>query len=205
MGLFDSIFFVISPCINMETIRDERELLWHICETIGKNKVLKLTDILYNRKFDINDLINLTFYPKKEVAFRAAWILENLILAHPIAYINHIEDLFVNFKNIKNKSCLRHYTKILMHLTAPQADKLIKQKLEGIDMEPVIEYCFELIINKNTPVAVRSFASQTLFNLRCKHSWIAEVLTDQIKIMMDGGEPAIQAKGRKLLSYLDAD
>jgi hypothetical protein len=189
----------------METIHNQDELLLHISETIGKNKVLKLTDILYNRKFAIGDLINLTFYPRKEIAFRAAWILENLILLHPVKYVNDIETICAQFTRVNNKSCLRHYTKIIMHLTAPGADKQIKTKLESINMENVIERCFELLIDRGSPVAVKAFASQVLFNLRSRHTWIAGVLTDQIKIMMDGGEPAIRAKGRKLLSYLVCD
>jgi hypothetical protein len=188
---------------SIEIIKNRDELLRHIAETIGKNKVLKLTDILYNRKFAANDLIALTFYPKKEIAFRAAWILENLVLAHPLEYLDAFGQVCAGFPQITNKSVLRHYTKIIMHFTAPGADKQVKERLKLIDMEQVIERCFELLIDKNTPVAVRAFASQVLFNLRLRHSWIAEVLTDQVKIMMDGGKPGIQAKGRKLLSYLD--
>ncbi|MBW4891610.1 hypothetical protein KXQ82_17925 [Mucilaginibacter sp. HMF5004] len=189
----------------METIKDQQELLLHISETIGKSKVLKLTDILYNRNFAISNLVPITFHPKREIAFRAAWLLENLILSNPAKYVNDIEQICEAFPKVTNKSCLRHYTKTIMHLTAPQADKLVKSKLCTIDMEQVIERCFELIIDKNSPVAVKAFSSQVLFNLRCRHNWIAEVLTDQIKIMMDGGEPAIKAKGRKLLSYLVCD
>lgn len=189
----------------METIRNEEELLWHISETIGKNKVLKLTDILYNRMFDVKDLIHLTLVPEREIAFRASWILENLILCDPVRFINDLDYVIMQFFRIRNKSCQRHYSKILMHLTGPGVAKKIKHKLSETDMEPVAEHCFDLLIDPKTPVAVKAFCTQILFNLRLRYPWITELLTDQIKMMMNGGKPGLQAKGRKLLSYLVCD
>jgi hypothetical protein len=187
----------------VETIKDKDELLWHIAETIGKSKVLKLTDILHNRQFDIKDLIELTFIPEKEIAFRAAWILENLILSKPLKYIDELEYLLSLFPQIKNKSCQRHYAKIIMHLTGPAIDKAVKQKMESLNMEAIVEHSFDLLIEPKTPAAVKACASEILFNLRCRYHWIGEVLSEQLKIMMNGGQPSIQAKGRRLLSYLD--
>lgn len=183
---------------------DQDGLLRHISETIGKSKVLKLIDILYNRMFDVKDVIKLTFHPEKEIAFRAAWILENLLLTNPLRFIDDLDHLVAQFLKIKNKSCLRHYTKILMHLTGPKIDKAIKAKMENMDMEPVVERCFDLIIDPKVPVAVKVFACQVLFNLRIRYNWITEILTEQIRILMNGGKPAIQSKGRALLSYLQA-
>jgi len=185
-------------------ITDQDELLKHISKTIGKSKVLKLTDILYNRMFDVKAVIALTFYPEKEIAFRAAWILENLLLTDPLRFADDIDYLAAQFLKIKNKSCLRHYTKILMHLTGPKTDKAIKVKVETMDMEPVAERCFDLLIDTQTPVAVKVFACQVLFNLRTRYNWITEILTEQIHILMHGGKPAIQSKGRALLNQLQA-
>jgi hypothetical protein len=187
----------------VETIRNKEELLWHISETIGKSKVLKLTDILHNRQFNIHDLIEITFFKEREIAFRAAWILENLILTYPLRFVNDIEYILSLFPKVKNKSCQRHYTKIIMYLTGPRIDKQIKQKIDSVDMEAIIECCFDLLIEPKTPVAVKAFASEILFNLRCRYIWISEVLAEQLKIMIPGAKPGIQAKGRRLLSYLD--
>jgi hypothetical protein len=189
----------------VEIIKDKNELLFHISETIGKTKVLKLTDILYNRSFNVRDLIQLTYIHEKEVAFRAAWILENLVLTDPVRFINDLEYLLMQFPKVINKSCQRHYAKIIMTLTGPDMDKQVRKKLENMHMEPVVERCFDLLIDSKTPVGVKVHCSQLLFNMRLRYAWIADVLTDQMKFMMDGGNPAIQAKGRRLLSYLVVD
>lgn len=198
-----NFIFIIYSIV--ETIKDKDELLWHISETIGKSKVLKLTDILHNRQFDIKDLIELTFIPEKEIAFRAAWILENLVLSDPLRCIDDLEFLIAHFPKVKNKSCQRHYAKIIMHLTEPAMHKRIKQKLNAVDMENTVEHCFDLLIEPRTPVAIKACASEVLFNMRVRYTWIGEVLTEQLKLMMQGGKPSIQAKGRRLLSYLDCD
>ena len=78
----------------------------------------------------------------------------------------------------------------------------VKQKVAAIDLEPIAERCFDLLIDAKTPVAVKVFASEVLFNLRLRFPWINEILADQIKIMMDGGKPAIQVRGKKLLKLL---
>ncbi|MEO6521103.1 MAG: hypothetical protein ABIN91_05465 [Mucilaginibacter sp.] len=189
----------------MENIKDKDELLWHISETIGKSKVLKLTDILYNRQFDVRDLIELTFIPERVIAFRAAWILENLVLSDPVRFIDDLEFLICQFPKVKNKSCQRLYAKIIMHLTEPAMDKRVKQRLACINMDCIVEQCFDLLIEPKTPDAVKACVSEILFNMRFRHIWIGEVLTEQLKLMMNGGKPSIQAKGRRLLSYLDHD
>lgn len=177
----------------------------HISKTIGKSKVLKLTDILHNRQFNVRDLIELTFMREREIAFRAAWILENLIAIDPVRFIDDIEYLILLFPIVKNKSCQRHYAKIIMHLTEQGVDKLVKQKLAEIDLEGTVEHCFDLLIEPKTPAAVKAHVSEILFNLRCRYTWIGEVLSEQLKIMMYGGKPSIRSKGRRLLSYLDHD
>jgi len=187
----------------VETVINQDDLLRHITETIGKTKVLKLTDILYNRNFEIKDLIELTFYPEKDIAFRAAWILENLVLIRPQRFMDDIEYLITQFFKVKNKSVLRHYTKIIMHLTGPKMDKMVREKVALLDMEAVVERCFDLIIDPKMPVAVKVFSSQVLFNLRTRFNWIPEILTTQLRLMMNGGKPGIQSKCRNLLSYLE--
>ncbi len=92
------------------------ELLLQIKATLGKSKVTELSNILYTANFSIPDLIKLSFYPQKNIAFRAAWILENLVLKQPMRIIDDLDLLLNSFLTTKNHSCQRHYIKIIMHL-----------------------------------------------------------------------------------------
>jgi len=182
----------------------QAELLGQISGTIGKMKVLELTRILKEEQFALRDLIGLAFYPDKNIAFRAAWILENFFLQDPARYETDLEYLISRIKEVKYESCQRHYAKIVMHITDKKAPQPIRQKLEHLDMEPVAEQCFDWMIDPKVKIAVKVFASEALFNLRHRYPWIAEELAGQLQFLMRNGTAAIQSRGKKLLLGLVA-
>jgi len=178
------------------------ELIKEISATLTKTKVVKLSAIIKNQQFALKDLIDITFQPDKNVAFRAAWILENLFLQKPESYIENLEYLISRVKDVDNPSCKRHYAKILMHITSPKAPSIIKQKLAVIDLEPVVEKLFDWLIDPKVLIAVKVFAAEALFNFRDRYPWISEELANQIRFLMRDGTAAIQSRGRKLLARL---
>ena len=178
------------------------ELIKEISTTLTKTKVVKLSAIIKNQQFALKDLIDITFQPDKNVAFRAAWILENLFLQKPESYIENLEYLISRVKGVDNPSCKRHYAKILMHITSPKAPSIIKQKLAVIDLEPVVEKLFDWLIDPKVLIAVKVFAAEALFNFRDRYPWISEELANQIRFLMRDGTAAIQSRGRKLLARL---
>ena len=48
----------------------------------------------------LRDLIDLTFYEDSNIAFRAAWILENLFLKRPKTYLDDLEFLVSQVKDV---------------------------------------------------------------------------------------------------------
>ena len=178
------------------------ELIKEISATLTKTKVVKMTAIIKKQQFSVKDLIDITFQPDKNIAFRAAWILENLFLQKPGSYIETLEYLISRVKDVHNSSCKRHYAKILMHITSPKAPAVIKQKLTEIDLEPVVEQLFDWLIDPKVLIAVKVFAAEALFNIRDRFPWIAEELANQVRFLMCDGTAAIQSKGRKILSRL---
>jgi len=171
------------------------ELIKEISKTIEKIKVVK-------QQFALRDLIDVTFHTDKNIAFRAAWILENLFLQKPESYPDDMDYLISRIPDVKNESCKRHYAKIAMHLTNPKTPLLIREKLKEIDLEPVVEQLFDWMIDPKMRIAVKVFAAQALFNLRERYPLIKEELAEQIQFLMRDGTAAIQSRGRKLLLQL---
>jgi hypothetical protein len=180
----------------------KEELIKQISNTIGKTKVLELSRILKNEAFALRDLIDLTFYADRDIAFRAAWILENIFLQDPTRYEADLEYLISRIKEVKHASCQRHYAKIMMHITTKKTTWIIREKLQKIDLEPVVEQCFDWMIDPKVLVAVKVFAIEALFNLRYRYPWVKEELENQIRFLMRNGTAAMQSRGRKLLALL---
>lgn len=178
------------------------KLLKQISASIGKTRVLELTRILKEQDFNLHDLIDITFYPDDAIAFHAAWILENAILQNQQRCLDELGHIISKIKDIKNESCQRHYAKIMMHITGKKAPAAVKQKLAEIDLEPVVEQCFDWMIDPQVKIAVKCFAAEVLFNLRNRYGWISEELASQLQFLMRNGTAAIQSRGRKFLSQL---
>lgn len=183
-------------------IMTQAELIIQLTETFGKTKVNKLKIILNEQRFALHDLIDLTFHPDKTIAFRSAWLLENVILSNPVACLNEIDYLLTQFTKVNHPSCKRHYAKIVMYITSPKTHPLIKEYLQDRNLEPVVEQCFDWLIDPKILIAVKVFAAETLYNLIHRYKWISEELKDQLSFLMNNGSAAIQSRGKKLLIAL---
>jgi hypothetical protein len=178
------------------------ELIKEISGTIGKTKVLALSRIVKEQHFSIRDLAEITFHQDKDIAFRAAWILENVFLNDPEAYEKELEYILLRIKEVTHKSCQRHYAKIVMHITAVNVSPFISDRLNSINLEQVVEQCFDWMIDPKVKIAVKVFSSEALFNLKDRYPWIKEELAGQLKFLMRNGSPGIQSRGIKLLAKL---
>lgn len=181
------------------------ELIVQLTATIGKTKVDKLSRIVRKQGFNLRDLIDLTFHTDKTIAFRAAWLVENVFLVNPVSYLPEIDYLLERFRQVQYASCQRHYAKILVHLTSPKAHTLIREKIGETAMEPVVEKCFDWMIDPMVLIAVKRFAAEALFNLRKRYDWIGDELAAQVKYLMRDGTAAIQTYGKKLLRILSEE
>jgi len=178
------------------------ELEQVITATLTKVKVLKLTEIAKRKDLKIKDLIDLTFDTNRQIGFRAAWILENLLLGDPVLIAENLDGLLLRFPQVSNPSCQRHYAKIWMYITSPKANPIIKSKLEATNLEPVVETCFDWLINSKVAVAVKVFCCEILFNLRNRYDWLTDELARETGFLMKGGSAAMQSRGKKILKQL---
>jgi hypothetical protein len=186
----------------MDSKVTKEQLIKQLKTGLAKGFIERLSAVLRKQDFDLNELIDITFHPDKQIAFRASWLLDTTILYEPERYIQNLEYLVVRIKDVSNESCKRQYSRIMMHLTAPNAPESIKLKLQALNLEDVVEQFFDWIIDPKVKVAVKVFAAETLFNLSIRYNWVAEELANQVQFMMRDGGPAMQSKGSKLLAGL---
>ena len=179
------------------------QIVKQLTTSMGKTTVVELSKLLRQQKFPYRDIIDLTFYPDEQVAFRMAWLMDTLYFDDPLLYLDDIMYLLQQIPNIKYPASKRHYSRIVLNLTSPKAPKVIKDKLASIDLEPVVEHFFEWLIDPKVKVAVKVFVAESLFNMRERYPWILEELGNQIQYMMRDGTAAIQSVGKRILKGLN--
>lgn len=134
--------------------------------------------------FTVKDVIDLTFHSRKDLAFRAAWLLEHIFFNY-YCLGDHLEDFLSRFPNQRHPGPMRHYGKILAFLTGKQAKGLHPGQLEKIDFEPLIGLMFDWLIDEKVLVAVKVHAMQALANLAPRYPWIKDELLETIAHLED--------------------
>ena len=180
---------------------DKSGLLKEISNTLVKAKVEKLAAVSSENSFSLSDLIDLTFYPKKEIAFRAAWILEHITQSDPKRFFPFIIEFLNRYPQQENPSCCRHFTKIMTGLTQSRRTNDLRIP-DGYNMEPIVEKTFEWLINNRMPVAVQVYCIDVLFNLRHQFPWISEELKAEISFLLHDGSAAMQSRGKAVLKKM---
>lgn len=182
---------------------DKETLTARLAARSAKNWVIALCAELNEQGFILTDLLDLTLHKDGQIAFHAAWLLDTVVEDDLDNYIFEIVQFITYSERITHHSCQRHYARIFMHFTAAaKKSNMIRLKLAQTNLEPMVERCFDWLIDPKTKVAVKAFSSEVLCNVSGRYDWIAEELQNQLHFLMNNGSPAIQSTGRRLLSKL---
>ena len=136
------------------------------------------------------------------VAFRAAWVLEYIAVHDPDRFVSVAKTFLSRLADQKNRSCQRHFTNILRHLTSPKAPASYQQVCLSTDREQLVETVFNWFIDPQTPVAIQANCMDILLNMSSEFNWIKDELKQQIEFLLRDGSAAIQSRGKKVLAAL---
>ena len=164
--------------------------------------VANLTAIIENNNLDIDHVLEISFHKKKEVAFRAAWMLEYIMVHKPDRFRKYISKLLALLPEQKNPSAMRHYTKIIALMTGRKADQVYKDLVKEINFEPVIEVLFTWLIDPEMLVATKVHCMQSLANLTPHYDWIREDLQETIDHLMEVESIAFFARAKMVKRQL---
>lgn len=136
------------------------------------------------------------------IAFRAAWVLEHIAAHHPERFMPVFADFLCMLPDQRNRSCQRHFTKILMIITDPKAPDNYRDAYLCADRERLAETVFGWLIDPHTPVAVQVNCLDILYNLIGEFDWIKDELKEQTEFLLRDGSAAMQSRGKKILAKL---
>lgn len=170
----------------------KEELTTRLGAAMEAKMVMVISEIAGNRNlypgtkndFTVKDVIDLTFHARKDLAFRAAWLLEHIFFKY-YCLGDHLEDFLSRFSQQMHPGPMRHYGKILAFLTGKQARGLQPGQLEKIDFGPLISLMFDWLIDEKVLVATKVHAMQALANLAPRYPWIKDELLETIAHLED--------------------
>lgn len=178
------------------------QLINEIKTTLQKSKVTKLAAISMQNEMAIKEVIDLTFHPEEKIAFRAAWILENIYENNPKNFVPFIAYFLDGFSKQNNLSARRHFSKILALLSKKNALPEIKEVLTNYDTEKLVETTFQWLIDDQVPVAIKSHCLNILANFTTIHPWIKEELLQTMDYLVDKESIAFFAKVKQIRKQL---
>jgi hypothetical protein len=148
-----------------------------------------------------SNLIDLSFDPEKEIAFRASWVLEQFLYYRLDDLLQSLPEFIAGYHLQKNQSCQRHFTKIMMFIVdlgsfSETSILLARYK------DQIIETTFDWLINPETPVAVQANCMDILFLFCKEQSWIKDELFFQVQFLLRDGSASVQSRGKRILKKL---
>lgn len=180
----------------------QSQLIQHMSAPGKGTTVAKLGRQIKTENFSLRELVDMTFYEDKEIALKSSRLLQYILLKFPEVYHQDIQYFIDHIFDIKSAGSKKLYAKALMHITSPEVPKDVREMMKEIEMERVVELCFEWMIDPKMLISVRSYAAEALFNLRHRYPWIAEELSKQLEFMTRTATPNLLAKCNYILSYL---
>lgn len=153
---------------------------------------IRQTDISYL------DLLEASMDKHQQTAFRAAWLLEHILLDHPQLLSEFYTDFLRYVPVQQNWSCIRSYSKILM--LATQRNSSIRHTTAQEEL--IIEHTFKWLIAPGAPVAGLVNCMDVLYNLSSKHPWVSDELAAQIKFLLKNPTAALASRGNRILKRI---
>jgi len=180
----------------------KEELIARLDAPMKFQMVTNSTAIINSHDLDINDLLDISFHKKKEIAFRAAWMLEYIMIHDPHKFSPYVGRLLDLLPGQTNHSAMRHYTKMIAMLTARNADPVYKDLSATIDFEPVIEVLFGWLLESGILVAAKVHCMQSLANLAPRYQWLKDDLRETIDHLTDTESIAFFARAKMVKKQL---
>lgn len=181
---------------------DKEELITRLDAPMKAQMVANSTAMIEDHNLDVGDLIEVSFHKKKEVAFRAAWMLEYIMTNKPAVFIDHVNRLLKLLPKQKNPSAMRHYAKIVALLTDKKANQIYQDIVKDINFEPVIELLFIWLVEPETLVATKVHCMQALANLVPNYDWIKDELMETVDYLMGVESIAFFARAKMVKKQL---
>ena len=164
-------------------------------KTFTKKQCVEISNFAMATPKNLKELMSFFFSNEYRLAQRTAWVITMITAVNPKLIKPYIEQLVMqlNRKDVHN-AVIRNSVRILQQLEIPKP-------LHG----RLMNYCFELLGNPTTPVAIKAFSLTTLYNLSQVYPEIKNELKLVIEERWNHETAAFKSRGKTILKKLNAE
>ena len=174
-------------CIQSEINDLEKQ----IAAPASKSNTLLITQYILDYPQILPSLYQLIWNCKKELQWKATWVLEHVFLDNQDLISPYLDDLIKRFNTIESDGAKRHIAKIL-------SLSEITEKANG----ELINTCFDWLISELIPVAVKVHCMQILFNICETYPDLKQELKAVIEGQISNNSIGFKSRANKLLKKL---
>lgn len=133
------------------------------------------------------ELMDITFNGNPPVPQRAAWVISAVTDKYPWLINPYNSKIIDNLPKFSHPALPRNLLRLLSKVDLPH-------KKSG----KLYEYCYNCLIDRKNPVAIRVHAMQILFNIATKEPGLKNELKLTIENLLDEAPGGLVAKAKKL-------
>lgn len=179
---------------------DKKSLKEYLVHHHSKDGTLQLAILTTNGEIEFKDILNLCLEPDKQIAFRAAWLLELVEMMAMDDFKPLIGDFLKIYPLVKNESVQRHFTKIMMRLTRLEIKEFYT--IKSADLERCFGITFNWLLDHQTPLAVQCNCMDIIYQLSNDKHWIMEDLKIILEKKLLSGSPALISRSTRILKKM---
>lgn len=141
---------------------------------------------------DLPMLLGIALEGSAQVHWHAAWVIDKVNSRQPQLIRPFVPLLYKALKRMDDFSRLRHVLKVISTHPVPAKQQAF-----------LFDFCMNIFLSENFPVAVRAHAIQNMYNIACVVPGLKQELTDTLEHELSITQSAgIRARAIKILKLL---
>ncbi|WP_026903099.1 hypothetical protein [Pedobacter glucosidilyticus] len=176
---------------------DKEQLTNFLKHHYHKQKTIDLAKQVESSSISMDDVLQLCFQQDKQIAFRAAWLLEYAEIEAPAVFKPLVHHFLKLYKTTDNPSVQRHFSKIGMRLVHRKWKDFYQ--LTTQDLSILLEPSFDWLINPKVPVAVKCNCLDIIYALSDEQDWTLEELKVVLQDFLTSSSPALISRAKRVL------
>ena len=158
----------------------------------SKENTRNIAHFIGNNQKKFDQLMRLFFLGDYRLSQRTAWVMSECVEEYPFLIRPHLRKLVSHISGTGNHPAVkRNSLRLLQFIEVPAG---LKGKLVSI--------CFDLLVDKREPVAIKAFAMTVLANLIENEPDLCRELKIIIEDQMPYASAAYRSRGTKILNKL---